>query len=205
MMKRRLLSVAVFLTYFGAYGKIPDKCIVPAKKASGEIVRGEEVNISTAVQEVGTSGTHFFGLKVCTSNGDGRLVNIRFLLRTDGSEELFEMPQVGPTLAEGDVTCKKKKLEVPNYYIDTVTVYETEAGVSGIRFAVGKLGETFGTQPEGATETVMNFTEDQQLVSLAGYQSYSGIKSVSLASIDSNCVKLEEKAEEKGKVFDSLL
>ena len=191
MMKRRLLQV-VFLTYFGAYGKIPDKCIVPAKKASGESVRGEEVNISTAVQEVGTSGTHFFGLKVCTGNDDGRLVNIRFLLRTDGSEELFEMPQVGPTLADKDVTCKKKKLEVPNYYIDTVTVYETEVGVAGIRFAVGKLGETFGTQPEGATETVMNFTEDQQLVSLAGYQSYSGIKSVSLSSIDSNCVKLEE-------------
>ena len=140
---------------------IPDKCIVPAQDSEKSISRGESINISPAVQEVGTSGTHFFGLKVCTGKESGRLVNIRFLLRTNGSEELYEMPQVGPTLADESVICKKKKLEIPNYYIDTVIIYETEAGVEGIRFAVGNLGETFCLAPEGSTETVLNFTEDQ--------------------------------------------
>lgn len=161
-MKLRILAITsvAALANLGS-AVIPEKCIVPTSAEPAGITRGEPVNIAPAVQEIGTSGTHFFGLKTCTSISSGKLTSIQFLLRTTGSDELYKMPQVGPELPKDLVECKYKKLEIANYYIDRVTIYETEAGVEAMRFAVGDLGETFGVVPEGATETVMNFTEEQ--------------------------------------------
>ena len=162
-MKLRVLAITSVASSLAGLGSavIPEKCIVPASAKPTGNTRGEPVNIAPAVQEIGTSGTHFFGLKTCTSISSGKLTSIQFLLRTTGSEELYKMPQVGPELPKDLVECKFKKLEIPNYYIDKVTIYETETGVEAMRFAVGNLGETFGVVPEGATETVMNFTEEQ--------------------------------------------
>ena len=77
-------------------------------------------------------------------------------------------------------------------------IYETEIGVEALKFHVEHRYEMFGTPTEGATETILNFTDDMRLVSLSGYSSYTGIKGVTLSSLDTNCVKLvEEQAEEK--------
>ena len=74
-----------------------------------------------------------------------------------------------------------------------------------MKFHVEGQYETFGVPTEGATETVLSFTDDERLVSLSGFSSFTGIKGVTLSSLDTNCVKLvEEQAEEQLK-YDTAL
>ena len=77
-------------------------------------------------------------------------------------------------------------------------IYETEIGVEALKFHVEDRYETFGVPSEGAKESVLKFTDEQRLVSLSGFSSFTGIKGVTLSSLDTKCVKLvEEQAEEK--------
>ena len=39
-----------------------------------------------------------------------RLISVQFYLKDEGSDELKEMPQLGPTIASDLVTCKRRKL-----------------------------------------------------------------------------------------------
>ena len=48
--------------------------------------------------------------------------------------ELIETQQLGPTIDESLVECKRRKLQFDNYFVDKVTVYETEIGVEAMRF-----------------------------------------------------------------------
>ena len=67
-----------------------------------------------------------------------------------------------------------------------------------MKFHVEDQYETFGVPSEGATETVLSFTNEQRMISLSGYSSFSGIKGVSLSSLDLDCVKLvEEQSSDK--------
>ena len=109
------------------------------------------------------------------------------------------METVGPILADDVLICVRKKLEFAEYYVDKVTIYETEIGVEAMKFSVGEYFETFGTPVEGATETELNFTSESRLVSIGGFSSYTGIKGVQLSSLNKDCAKLAEKqaAEQK--------
>ena len=62
-----------------------------------------------------------------------------------------------------------------------------------MKFHVEDQYETFGVPSEGAKETVLNFTNEQRMISLSGYSSFSGIKGVTLSSLDLDCVKLVEE------------
>ena len=62
-----------------------------------------------------------------------------------------------------------------------------------MKFHVEGQYETFGVPTEGATETVLSFTNEQKLLSLSGNTSYSGIKGVTLSTLDTECVKLIEE------------
>ena len=88
------------------------------------------------------------------------------------------MPQLGPTLTADLVDCKRIRLERDDYFVDKVTVYETNVGIEALKFNVGPLFETFGKPTADSTETVITFTEENQLVGLTGYESFSGIKGI---------------------------
>ena len=57
-------------------------------------------------------------------------------------------------------------------------MYKSVRGIDAVRFQVGELGETMGTPQEDSVEEVVTFTEDNQLVSIAGITSYTGIKDI---------------------------
>ena len=61
-------------------------------------------------------------------------------------------------------------------------------GIDAIRFQVGELGETMGTEQEDSVPTIVTFTEGNQLVSIGGVASNTGIKDVQLLSLDQECV-----------------
>ena len=73
------------------------------------------------------------------------MVSIQFFLREEGKKDLVEMPQVGPVLPAELITCVRRKLENPNYFVDEVTIYEGPGGVDAFKFHVGSLSEVFGT------------------------------------------------------------
>ena len=128
----------------------------------------------------------------------GRLISVQFYLKNDKTDELTAMDTVGPTLGEDAVICVRRKLEFGHYFVDQVIIYETEIGVEAMKFHVEDQYETFGVPSEGATETVLSFTNEQRMISLSGYSSFSGIKGVSLSSLDLDCVKLvEEQSSDK--------
>ena len=71
-----------------------------------------------------TAKTRFFGIRYCTENVSGRITSIQFWLKDEDSEELRAMEQMGPTYPEPEVvTCKRRKLKIPNFYVDTVILY----------------------------------------------------------------------------------
>ena len=72
-------------------------------------------------------------------------------------------------------------------------VYETDIGVEALKFHVEDRYETFGVPTEDAKESILKFTSEERLVSLSGFSSYTGIKGVTLKSLDTNCVKLVEE------------
>ena len=91
------------------------------------------------------------------------------------------------------VTCKRRKLKFADYYVDTVIIYQSVRGIDAIRFQVGELGETMGTPQEDSTEEVVTFTEENQLVSLSGVTSYTGVKEIQLSSLDQQCIVVTEQ------------
>ena len=70
------------------------------------------------------------------------------------------MPQVGPDMPDELVNCVRRKLERDNYYIDKVTVYESDQGVDAFEFHVGDLYEMFGKPTEQSVSRVVSFSED---------------------------------------------
>ena len=187
-MKTAAKTSAFALLLSAVVGNVPDKCIVPVGKPIGD-QKGEEANISDAVGAIAKPSTRFFGLRACTDKTSGILVYVQFYLKSDESEELEEMPAVGPVLSEDLLDCKRRKLEQTDFMIDTVNIYSSASGIDAIRFNVGTLGETFGTPSEDSTITTLTFTETLQLTSIAGTQSFSGIKSIQFSSLDQDCVR----------------
>ena len=61
-----------------------------------------------------------------------------------------------------------------------------------MKFFVGDLHETFGFPTADSVETVLRFTQDSNLVSLTGLTGFSGIKAVKLASLNKECITLED-------------
>lgn len=123
------------------------------------------------------------------------MINITFYLKNADSDALIEMPQIGPDVDEDLVDCPRKKLGNEDYLVSEVTVYETALGVDAMKFTVPFkdtfIEETFGVPSEGAIAKVFPFTESEKLVSIGGYQTFSGIGSVSLYSFNQDCVKRE--------------
>ena len=64
-------------------------------------------SIDAEVAKYATENTYFFGLKVCTEIESGRLTSVQFYLKTEGSDELKEMPRVGPELPDTVVSCRR--------------------------------------------------------------------------------------------------
>ena len=126
----------------------------------------------------------------------GRLITVQFYLKHDedteaSSDTLYKLDKIGPDVDEDAVICVRRKLEFNSFYVDKVTIYETDIGVEAMLFAVGDLSETFGRMPEEPyTATDLYFTPETRLVSLSGYSSYTGIKGVVLSSLDRDCAKL---------------
>ena len=69
-----------------------------------------------------------------------RLVSIQFYLKHDPDDEdeaPQAMPQVGPTLPDELVSCRKQKLAYNHYYVDRVTIYQSSLGIDAMEFHVG--------------------------------------------------------------------
>ena len=160
-----------------AQASVPTKCLTPVEVESQGVKRGDSVSIDDVVAEIADADTHFFGLQACSEkkivDGEeiaGRLISVQFYLKDEKRpDDLIEMETVGPVFPEGTLKCVRKKLEFADYFVDKVTIYETEIGVEAMKFTVGEFSETFGTPIEGAKETEVLFTTESRLVSLSGF------------------------------------
>ena len=184
----KLVTMAEVLLMGIVHAQIPAECLTTAVP-EGDDQRGEAVSIDQSVAEVATPTTQFFGLEVCEETSSGRMVNLTFYLRDDADpDNLIEMPTIGPEVDPTLVTCARKRLQFDNYYVERVIIYETAIGIEAMRFEVPYkdtvIGETFGTPSADATEVVYNFSEETKLVSLSGYETYTGIGGLTLSSLD---------------------
>lgn len=196
-----------------AQASVPTKCLTPVTVETQGVKRGNSVSIDDVVAEIADADTHFFGLRACSQkaivDGDeiaGRLISVQFYLKDDKRpDDLIEMEIVGPIMPEETLICVRKKLEFADYFVDKVTIYETDIGIEAMKFSVGEFSETFGTPIEGAEETEILFTTESRLVSLSGFTSYTGIKSVQLSSLNKDCAKLAEEQAVEQEQLDTAL
>ena len=103
------------------------------------------------------------------------------------------MPQVGPTLPDELATCRRQKLAQLDFWIDKVTVFKSALGIDAMEFHVGDFDKTYGTPQPGATTKIYYFTSENRLVSLAASESFTGLNSVTLGSLNKECVVLDKK------------
>ena len=194
-----------------AYGQVPDQCL---KKAGPDTVvtvtpNGQLKSIDESVSSESNATSEFFGLRSCMDKVTDRLVSVQFYLKDDGSEDLKEMPQIGPTLDEDLVNCKRRKLEFDDYFVQKVVVYQSDIGVEAMRFDIPYkntiINETFGTPSADAKEIEFDFTETSKLISISGDETFAGIKGVELSSLDTECVKVFAEVAIKQETYDTAL
>ena len=94
-----------------AYGAVPTQCI---QSTNQEIItavpEGQLATINESVSNASNVTSQFYGLRTCMDKVTDRLISVQFYLKDEGSDELKEMPQLGPTIASDLVTCKRRKL-----------------------------------------------------------------------------------------------
>lgn len=62
-----------------------------------------------------------------------------------------------------------------------------------MEFHVGDFDKTYGKPQPGSTTKIYYFTSENRLVSLAASESFTGLNSVTLGSLNKECVVLDKK------------
>ena len=120
----KLLTVPLFLLASLSMASIPSSCLKGASEPPTGYYEDDITSINDDVLATSTANTRFFGIRFCTDNVNERITSIQFWLKDEDSDELRAMEQMGPTFPEPEVvTCKRRKLKIANFYVDTVILY----------------------------------------------------------------------------------
>ena len=74
-----------------------------------------------------------------------------------------------------------------------------------MEFHVGDFDKTYGTPQPGHTTKIYYFSSENRLVSLAASESFTGLMSVTLGSLNKECVILDKKQEAEAAAYDEAL
>ena len=74
-----------------------------------------------------------------------------------------------------------------------------------MEFHVGDFDKTYGTPQPGHTTKIYYFSSENRLVSLAASESFTGLSSVTLGSLNKECVILDKKQQAEAAAYDAAM